>query len=42
MDFSLCRDLEKVRRCKGFRGCAVVSASKFSRPPRYDHFDIPP
>ena len=37
-----CRSAEKVRCCKAFQGFCDRCARKFSRPPRYDHFDIPP
>ena len=36
------RSAEKVRCCKAFQGFCDRCARKFSRPPRYDHFDIPP
>ena len=35
-------EAEKVRCCKAFQGFCDRCARKFSRPPRYDHFDIPP
>ena len=37
-----CRSAEKVRCCKAFQGFCDRCARKFSRPPRYDRFDIPP
>ena len=37
-----CRCAEKVRCCKAFQGFCDRCARKFSRPPRYDRFDIPP
>ena len=37
-----CQSAEKVRCCKAFQGFCDRCARKFSRPPRYDHFDIPP
>ena len=36
------RGAEKVRCHKAFQGFCDRYARKFSRPPRYDHFDIPP
>ena len=36
------RSAEKIRCCKAFQGFCDRCARKFSRPPRYDHFDIPP
>ena len=36
------RSDKKVRCCKAFQGFCDRCARKFSRPPRYDHFDIPP
>ena len=37
-----CQSAEKVRCCKAFQGFCDRCARKFSRPPRYDRFDIPP
>ena len=37
-----CRSAEKVRCSKAFPDSCDRYARKFSRPPRYDHFDIPP
>ncbi len=36
------RSAEKVRCCKAFPDFCVCFNRKFSRPPRYDHFDNPP
>ena len=33
---------ENIKRSKGFWAFAEIRDCKFSRPPRYDHFDNPP